>query len=423
MTEHVFVGFGFGPIQAGLFVKEAFDSGNFSRIAVAEIDAELVEAVRANNGSYFVNVAKSDGLEVIKIDDIEIYNPNEQKDRGILLDALSHSTEIVTSLPSIESYDNIDAGVASLLAKGLENSSSPATIVYAAENNNYAAQILEEKVNSKTTEPIEHHVQYLNTVIGKMSQVVTETEEIQRKKLTPVAPGIKRAFLVEEFSKILVTKCEIKDFKPAIEVFIEKKDLLPFEEAKLYGHNAIHALLAYLGAYKGYTTMEELREDKKIMRIARDAFINESGASLIKKHSQVNDVLFTESGYLAYAEDLLERMMNPHLGDTIERAGRDIKRKLGLQDRIFGTMRLALEGGIEPANMALGAAAGIIALLKEPQEVSNLPKHLSYETFGKPGREQLKEILELVWNGDSTKYRDRLIALTENAFTRLKDFA
>jgi mannitol-1-phosphate 5-dehydrogenase len=418
MAKHVFVGFGFGPIQAGLFVKEALQTGNFSRIAVAEIDPEVVEAVRANKGTYFVNVAKSDSLEVIKIDGIEIYNPNDLKDRELLLDAMSQSTEIITSLPSVEFYDNRDVSVASLIAKGFENCSSPATIVYAAENNNYAAQILKEKVNSKMTRPIEHPVQYLNTVIGKMSQVVTESEEIQRKELTPVAPGIKRAFLVEEFNKILVTKCRIEDFKPGIEVFIEMDNLLPFEEAKLFSHNAVHALLAYLGAYKGYKSMTELRRDQKIMQIARDAFINESGASLIEKHSKVNDVLFTKSGYLAYAEDLLQRMMNPYLDDTIERAGRDIKRKLGLQDRIFGTMQLALEQGIEPVNMALGAAAGITALLKKP-DASKLPNYLHFD-FENPSRKQVEKVLDWIWGESNTEHLDKLITLTKNAFIQLK---
>ena len=51
MAEHIFTGFGFGPIQSGLFVKEAFQSGNFARIVVYEIDAKLVDAVRANKGS------------------------------------------------------------------------------------------------------------------------------------------------------------------------------------------------------------------------------------------------------------------------------------------------------------------------------------------------------------------------------------
>ena len=45
--KKTFVGIGFGPIQAGLFVKEAADSGRFSEIVVSEVDAELVDAVRA----------------------------------------------------------------------------------------------------------------------------------------------------------------------------------------------------------------------------------------------------------------------------------------------------------------------------------------------------------------------------------------
>ncbi|HBG25642.1 MAG: hypothetical protein A2Y10_16010 [Planctomycetes bacterium GWF2_41_51] len=84
-----------------------------------------------------------------------------------------------------------------------------------------------------------------------MSQVVTDGEEIKQKGLKTIVPGIDRAFLVEEFNKIIVTTCHLPDFKPGINVFTEKEDLLLFEEAKLYGHNAIHALLAYLGAQKG----------------------------------------------------------------------------------------------------------------------------------------------------------------------------
>ena len=71
MTDHIFTGFGFGPIQGGLFVKEAFDSGNFKWIVISEIDQKLVDAVRADGGSYYVNVAKSDGIEALKIDNVE----------------------------------------------------------------------------------------------------------------------------------------------------------------------------------------------------------------------------------------------------------------------------------------------------------------------------------------------------------------
>jgi mannitol-1-phosphate 5-dehydrogenase len=136
------------------------------------------------------------------------------------------------------------------------------------------------------------------------------------------------------------------------------------EEAKLYGHNAIHALLAYLGAQKGYKKMAELKNDKEIMQIARDAFIKESGAALIKKYAHLKDDLFTEDGYRAYAEDLLERMTNPYLDDTVERAARDPQRKLGENDRIFGTIKLAKEYGIEPVNMTKAANAGLQYLIR-----------------------------------------------------------
>jgi hypothetical protein len=43
--DHVMTGFGFGPIQAGLFFHEAFVSGRFSRLVAAEVDAGMVRAV------------------------------------------------------------------------------------------------------------------------------------------------------------------------------------------------------------------------------------------------------------------------------------------------------------------------------------------------------------------------------------------
>ena len=88
MAEHIFTGFGFGPIQGGLFVKEASQSGNFARIVVAEIDAELVDTVKANNGSYYVNVAKADGIDVLKIDNVELLNPGVAADKQTLLEVL-----------------------------------------------------------------------------------------------------------------------------------------------------------------------------------------------------------------------------------------------------------------------------------------------------------------------------------------------
>jgi mannitol-1-phosphate 5-dehydrogenase len=52
-------------------------------------------------------------------------------------------------------------------------------------------------------------------------------------------------------------------------------------------------------------------------------------------------------------------MMNPHLRDTVERIIRDPRRKLGWDDRLIGTLRLALRQGITPRCYACGAAAAL----------------------------------------------------------------
>lgn len=404
MAKHVLTGFGFGPIQAGLFVAEAYKSGNFSRIVLVEIDQELVDAVRANNGTYYVNIAGSQGIIVAGVKGVEIYNPLNSEERLRIKDALSFSTEIVTALPSVDFYCTGENSVAELIAAGLSKTRSKTAIIYTAENNNHAAEILAEAVKGKLKKTLPRNVQFLNTVIGKMSQVIKDPDEIKEKDLRPIAPGIDRAFLVEEFNRILVTKCNIPDFKPGIEVFNEKEDLLPFEEAKLYGHNAIHALLAYLGAYKGYKKMAELKNDKEIMQIAGDAFMNESGAALIKKYAHLDEELFTERGYKAYAEDLLDRMTNPYLDDMIERAARDPQRKLAPNDRIFGTMQLALEQGIEPVNMAKGAAAGIVYMAKQ-KKLNDL--------------KDFKNTLFKLWQDNNNQFKTELIRLTERELTFL----
>ena len=117
--RHCLTGFGFGPIQAGLFVAEAFGSGRFDRIVISEIDAGLVEAIRKNRGRYSVNVAHADRIEARHIDGVELLNPNDPADHARLSEALAQSTEMVTSLPSVSFYTAGDSrSVAARIADG-----------------------------------------------------------------------------------------------------------------------------------------------------------------------------------------------------------------------------------------------------------------------------------------------------------------
>ena len=408
MAARTFLGFGFGPIQAGLFVSEAFAGGNFSRLAVAEIDQRLVDAVRENVGCYSVNIAGADGVRVRQVEGVEIYNPDAADDRVGLLEILSEADEIATSLPAVRYYDVGPHGVAALIAEGIKRDPAHPRIIYAAENDNRAAEILRDAVAGKLGIPLPESVQFVNTVIGKMSRVVTDADEIAQLGLERITPQIERAFLVEEFNRILIGRIRLADFQRGIDVFIEKDDLLPFEEAKLYGHNAIHAMLAYLGAAKGYAKMTELKGDAAVMKIAQSAFLNESGAALVKKYSHLADELFTEAGYRAYAEDLLERMTNRYLADTVARAGRDPRRKLGYHDRIFGTMDLAFSEGIRPVNMAVGALAGIGVL---PAEDACGGGGHTFTSQKAPtlSEEEIEKAVRWVWGDDVGGYGEEII--------------
>ena len=62
-----FVGFGFGAIQGGLFLPEAFRSGNFDRLVVSEIDQESVDHLRTSGGVYSCNIAHRSNLERIEV--------------------------------------------------------------------------------------------------------------------------------------------------------------------------------------------------------------------------------------------------------------------------------------------------------------------------------------------------------------------
>jgi mannitol-1-phosphate 5-dehydrogenase len=379
MAKKTFAGIGFGAIQAGLFLYEAFRAHSFERLVVAEVNPELVAALRRARGHYRVNVATPGGIEVHEVDGIEVLNPSVPAEAQALARVLAEASEICTALPSVEFFSRGEPSVAALLAAAMQakladKGLSPG-IVYTAENHNHAAEILqglcEERLPQSARAGSRAVVQFLNTVIGKMSGVVPENDPSAKGPLAPVCAGFPRAFLVEEFNRILISRVRLPGFERGIKVFIEKDDLLPFEEAKLYGHNAVHALVGYLARRKGYAFLSDAAQDAPLMQLAREAFLEESGPALIARHRGV-DPLFTPEGYRAYAQDLLVRMVNPYLSDRTERVVRDTPRKLGWEDRLVGTMRLALDAGLVPTRFALGAAAALATLPPAASTASQL---------------------------------------------------
>ena len=370
-----FVGFGFGPIQAGLFLAEAHNSGNFTRLVVAEIVPEVVTAVR-RAGCFTVNIGHTDGISALTVGPVEMYAPDVPIDRAQLIQAVAEASEIATALPSVAHYaTGGENGVHAILAEGLLQkiaSGGPLAVIYAAENHTRAAELLAEAVLAETPvnrrDAIMRRVQFLDTIIGKMSGAPEEGAGLQ-----PIAPGLTRAFLVEAFNRIYIAQIKRPGAGPGaelapdsawatyrrgIEVFIEQPDLAPFAEAKLYCHNAGHALAGYLAHQLGFRRIDELRGRPDVIAFVRAAMVEESGAPLCRRFTGV-DPLFAPEGMGAYVDDLITRMVNPYVRDTVARVGRDPARKLSWDDRLVGAMRLARAEGVTPRRYAIGAAAAL----------------------------------------------------------------
>ena len=332
-----FVGIGLGPIQTGIFLAGAF-KGGFDRIVIAEVNPDLKAAVNAA-GSVTINIANRDSITTEVYGNVEVYNPLDPAELPKLIDAAAEAEEFATALPSVKFFSSC----APWLLEGFKRSPERRRFIYTAENNNHAAEELEKAVGVAFP-----NTYYLNTVIGKMSGVLKEGS------LPMLAPGAAVGHLVEAFNTIYISKCPGIEERKTASLYV-KDDLYPFEEAKLYGHNAIHFLLGTFGKTAGCEYMSDLAKHPELMALAHEAFIKESGAALCKKYAGL-DELFTADGFKAYAEDLLERMPNPFLQDAIARITRDLPRKLSWEDRVVGTMRLVLSQDEVPAIFAKGAA-------------------------------------------------------------------
>jgi mannitol-1-phosphate 5-dehydrogenase len=371
-----FLGIGLGPIQTGIFLSGAF-KGGFDRIIIAEVDEALKQAVNAS-GKVSINIAAASHVYPETYTGIEVYNPMDPADLEKLIAIAAEADELATALPSVNFFKHI----APWLKKGFAMNPGKRRFIYTAENHNHAAEELTAVLGDDFPQTY-----CLNTVVGKMSGVIT-AEECAERDMKPLCPGADRGHLVEEFNKILISTA------PGVterltQGLIDKSDLYPFEEAKLYGHNAIHFMLGTLGKQRDLELMSELRNHVDLICDGFSAFIDESGVALCRKYDGF-DELFTPTGFREYAVDLLVRMTNPFLRDAIDRITRDLPRKLSWNDRVIGTMRVVTAQGVEPNILAKAAALA------------------AREEFG-PTREGVKSGLTALWGDVDTKESQTLI--------------
>ncbi|MEM7642647.1 MAG: hypothetical protein AAF366_08970 [Pseudomonadota bacterium] len=333
-----FVGIGMGAIQAGLFLPRAQEVG-LPRTVLVRRPAQA-EAIGAA-GAIQVNIAEADGLRRLDVTDLRAAPLSD----AAALPALVAADQIAVAVSSVLDYPSF----APLLAAAMRAKAAgqgPNAVIYASENDLDAADLLEQAILAEGGDRAVF--QAVDTVIGKMSRTLRDPEEIAATGLQPGAPGLPEAWLVEAYDDIFVSAPDpTRTSGGALPRLLTTDTLLPFEQAKLNGHNAAHATLAYLGRLLGLRFISDVLAVPVARELVFDAFVRETGAALRSRYAGTAD-LFSEAGWTAHADALFARMANPWLRDDCDRVGRDTARKLGWNDRLVGTIRL-VEGAGLPA--------------------------------------------------------------------------
>ena len=125
-----------------------------------------------------------------------------------------------------------------------------------------------------------------------------------------------------------------------------------YVERKLYIHNMGHAAVAYLGALKGYRYIWEAVGEPAVASMAGRPWRNRPGDRAEQRGSR--------RGPPRACRGLFARFANRKLGDTIERVGRDLPRKLGPRDRMAGALGLCAKHGLPRVHIAEALAAALL---------------------------------------------------------------
>jgi mannitol-1-phosphate 5-dehydrogenase len=223
--------------------------------------------------------------------------------------------------------------IAPLVAKGIDarpNDATPLAVI-ACENAIGATDILAEYIKDANNTPqhrLEDHHERARFANAAIDRIVPAQE---------VENGLD--VKLEKFYEWVVDRTPFKDHEPpAIKGIKWVDNLTPFIERKLFTVNTGHAAAAYWGYHLNNHTIYDALQKKKILEEVQKA-LAETSDLIVTKHN------IDEQEQRNYVEEIIRRISNPHLEDTVVRVGRAPLRKLSRRERFIGPASELAERG------------------------------------------------------------------------------
>ncbi|MBO4594692.1 MAG: mannitol dehydrogenase [Clostridia bacterium] len=334
-----FIMYGAGNIGRG-FIGQSFSAAGY-KVGFVDINMEVIDALN-KDGEYPVNVVTTNKNEEISVKNV--YGI-DGKDVGLVSDEIAGCDLMATAI-GVNVLKFIARPIAEGIKKRAENGGRPLNIII-CENLIGADEYLRGLVLKEIpelTDFVNEKVGFIEASIGRMVPVMTD--EKRAGKLLRV--------YVEPYNVLPVDKAAFKGGIPS-----DVPNLYPytpfnlFIQRKLFMHNMSHALCAYLGNLRGYSYVYESVNDFDIRYCAFRALVSSALAVAKENGAEIAPLL-------DHADNLLYRFKNTALADTVERVGKDTKRKLGPNDRLIGALKLCEKYGIDASCICIGVAAGFL---------------------------------------------------------------
>ncbi len=325
---------GAGNIGRG-FIGQILSEAGY-HVCFIDVAAPVVDALN-QRGQYPLEIVSSEGSALKNIQNVSAVNGN---DHDAAARAIADCNICVTCVGA-KAIKFITPNLVLGIKLRYREGKSPLNLLI-CENLMDADKYIHSLLEPELTPEELDSVGLVETSVGRMvplpdKELLAKDPLIVRAEAYPVLPCDRDAFRGEV---------------PEIQNVIPVSPFRYIIERKLYVHNMGHAVCAYLGMYKGYTYICEAISDPEIRVAVREA-LTESALSLSKRYGKPAEEL------LLHTDDLIRRFGNTALGDTCERVGADIPRKLAKSDRLTGASLSCLEAGLHPAFIAIGAAGAL----------------------------------------------------------------
>jgi len=351
MDKNSILIFGAGKIGRS-FIGQLFGQSGY-HILFVDIDPEIVDQLNQRN-SYPV-VIKGKIEKTILVENVKALSA---LDVDAVKNAIARTSIMAVSVGKNALEKIIPVIAAGLMLRQKLSPDSPLDIII-AENMRSANLFIRSQLIQLLPEnfPLEKMLGLVETSIGKMVPIMTK-EDLKQDPLMIFA---------EPYNNLILDRKGFKGTIPKVEGLSPKKNIKAWVDRKAFIHNMGHATSAYIGNfYQPHATyIYEVLDNKNILNNVRLTMLQ--AATILRAHYPEE---FTYQDLEKHIDDLLDRFQNRSLKDTVFRVGQDLSRKLGIDDRFAGIIKMALKKGLKYDRIIKSMAYGFF--FNKPNQQGNL---------------------------------------------------